>query len=155
MLHGILKSLRICSFKIFLFSLLHNWWASLVTQMVKNPPRRWEMGVWSLGLEYPLEEGMATHSTLLAWRIPWTEEPGGLQSTRSQRVGHAWATKQIAQIWGMPFQFVIYLSTFCIFFGLFLPQERSAVFLMTSNSGVTLNTGISTLKLCTNLLTVL
>ena len=91
---------------------------------------------------------MATHSTLLAWRIPWTEEPGELQSTRSQRVGHAWATKQIA--------FVIYLSTFCIFFfGLFLPQEQSAVFLMTSNSGVTLSTGISTLKLCTNLLTVL
>ena len=42
----------------------------------------------SLGQEVPLEEGMATHSSILAWRIPWTEEPGGLQATRSQRVGH-------------------------------------------------------------------
>ena len=42
----------------------------------------------SLGREDPLEEGKATHSSLLAWRIPWTEEPGGLQSTESQRVGH-------------------------------------------------------------------
>ena len=42
----------------------------------------------SLGQEDPLEEGMATHSSILAWRIPWTEEPGGLQSTGSQRVGH-------------------------------------------------------------------
>ena len=49
-----------------------------------------ETQVWSLGPEDPLEEGMATHSTILAWRIPWTEEPGGLQSIRSQRVGHDW-----------------------------------------------------------------
>ena len=46
------------------------------------------MQVQSLGLEDPLEEGMATHSNILAWRIPWTEEPGRLQSTKSQRVGH-------------------------------------------------------------------
>ena len=46
------------------------------------------MQVPSLGQEDPLEEGIATHSTILAWRIPWTEEPGGLQSTGSQRVGH-------------------------------------------------------------------
>ena len=46
------------------------------------------MRVQSLGWEDPLEEGMATHSTVLAWRIPWTEEPGGLQSRVSQRVGH-------------------------------------------------------------------
>ena len=44
--------------------------------------------VQSLGQEDPLEEGMATHSSILAWRIPWTEEPGGLQSTGLQRVGH-------------------------------------------------------------------
>ena len=44
-----------------------------------------ETGVWSLGLEDPLEEGMATHSSILAWRIPWTEEPGGLQSMGSQK----------------------------------------------------------------------
>ena len=47
-----------------------------------------EMWVRSLGQENPLEEGMATHSSILAWRIPWAEEPGGLQSIGSQRVGH-------------------------------------------------------------------
>ena len=47
-----------------------------------------EMQVRSLGQEDPLEEGMATHSSILAWRIPWTEEPDGLQSVGSQRVGH-------------------------------------------------------------------
>ena len=46
------------------------------------------MQVGSLGREDPLEEDMATHSSILAWRIPWTEEPGGLQSTGAQRVGH-------------------------------------------------------------------
>ena len=49
------------------------------------------MQVWSLGREDPLEEGMVTHSSILAWRIPWTEEPGGLQSIGSQRVGHDWS----------------------------------------------------------------
>jgi len=53
---------------------------SLVTQMVKNLPAIWETWVWSLGQEDPLEQEMATHSSMLAWRIPWTEEPGGLQS---------------------------------------------------------------------------
>ena len=52
-----------------------------------------EMWVWSLGLEDPLEEEMATHSSILARIIPWTEEPGGLQSMESQRVGHHWATE--------------------------------------------------------------
>ena len=52
-----------------------------------------EMWVWSLGLKDPQKEGMATHSSILAWRIPWTEEPGGLQSMGLQRVGHDWATK--------------------------------------------------------------
>ena len=61
-------------------------WASLVAQMVKNPPARWETWVQSLLWEDPLEEGMAIHSSILAWRIPWTEEPGGLQSMGSQRV---------------------------------------------------------------------
>ena len=52
----------------------------------KNPPSMQEMRVQSLGQEDPLETGMATHSSILAWRIPWTEEPGGLQSTGSQKV---------------------------------------------------------------------
>ena len=54
--------------------------ASLVAQMVKNPPAMRKIWVLSLGWEYPLEEGMATYSSILAWRIPWTGEPGGLQS---------------------------------------------------------------------------
>ena len=56
--------------------------------MVKNPPAMWETWVQSLGWEDPLEKGMATHSSILAWRIPRTEEPGGLVSIGSQRVGH-------------------------------------------------------------------
>ena len=51
-----------------------------VAQLVKNPPAMRETWVQSLGWEDPLEEGMATHSNILAWRIPWTEQPGGLQS---------------------------------------------------------------------------
>ena len=56
--------------------------------MVKNLPAVQETQVWSLGQEGYLEKGMATHSGMLAWRIPWKEEPGELQSVRSQRVGH-------------------------------------------------------------------
>ena len=56
--------------------------------MVKNLPAVWETGVQSLGGEDPLEEGMATHSSIPAYRILWTEEPGVLQSMGSQRVGH-------------------------------------------------------------------
>ena len=59
---------------------------SLVAHAVKNLPVMWEAWVKSLGREDPLEEEMATHSSILAWRIPWTEEPGGLQSMESQRV---------------------------------------------------------------------
>ena len=56
--------------------------------MVNNPPAMQETQVQSLGQEDPPEKGMATHSSVLVWRIPWTEEPGGLQSVGSQRVGH-------------------------------------------------------------------
>ena len=59
----------------------------------KNPPATQETPVQFLGWEDPLEEGMATHSSILAWRIPWTEEPGGLQSMVLQRVRHDWAAK--------------------------------------------------------------
>ena len=61
---------------------------SWVAQMVKNPPAMLETWIWSLGWEDLLEEGTATHSSILAWRIPWTEEPGGPQSIGLQRVGH-------------------------------------------------------------------
>ena len=63
--------------------------ASLLAQSVTESPCNAE----GLGWEDPLEEGMATHSSILAWRIPWTEEPDGLQSMESQRVGHDWVTK--------------------------------------------------------------
>ena len=61
---------------------------TLMAQIVKNPPAMQEIWVRFLGWEELLEEGMATHSSILAWRIPWTEEPGRLQSIESHRVGH-------------------------------------------------------------------
>ena len=67
-------------------------WASLVAQMVKHLPAMWETRVWSLGLEDPLEKEMATYSSALAWKIPWTEDPGRLQSMGLQIVRHDWAT---------------------------------------------------------------
>ena len=62
--------------------------------MVKNLPAMKETWVRSLGWEDPLEKGMATYSSILAWRISWTEEPGGLQSRGSQIVGHDWVTNK-------------------------------------------------------------
>ena len=64
-----------------------NLWASLVTQMVENLPAMQETWVQTLGREDTLEKGKATHASILAWEIPWTEESGGLQSTGWQRVG--------------------------------------------------------------------
>ena len=61
----------------------HIYRASLVSQLVKNSPAMWKTWVQSLGWEYPLEKGKATHSNILAWRIPWT-----VQSMGAQRVGH-------------------------------------------------------------------
>ena len=66
---------------------LEEHWASLVAQSIKNLPAMQETQVQSLGWEDPLEKGMATHSSILAWRIPWTEEPGERQSMGLQRVG--------------------------------------------------------------------
>ena len=66
-----------------LFQILFHYRAFLMAQLVKNPPAMWETWVLSLGWEDPLEKGKATHSSILAWRIPWT-----VQSMGSQRVGH-------------------------------------------------------------------
>ena len=66
--------------------------ASLVAQRLKHLPPMWETWDHSLGWEDPLEKEMVTQSSILAWRIPWIEEPGGLQSMGSQRVRHNWAT---------------------------------------------------------------
>ena len=62
-----------------------------VAQMVKNLPAVWETWVSSLGQEEPVDKGMATHSSIHAWRIPWTEKPGRLQSMGLQRLEHDWA----------------------------------------------------------------
>ena len=75
----------------FLASLPVKLVVSLVVQMVKNLPVMQEIRVQSLGQEDPLEKGMATHSSILAWRSPWTEQPGGLWLMGSQRVRHYWS----------------------------------------------------------------
>ena len=74
----------------FFFFLLPG--TSLVLQTVKNLPAMWETRVWSLGQEDPLEKAMAIHSSIFSFEIPRTEDPGGLQSMGSQRVGHDWET---------------------------------------------------------------
>ena len=74
-----------------------------MAQRVKNLPamqETQETRVQSLGREHPLEEGLTTHSSILAWRISWIEEPGGLQSMGSQRVGHDCAHKLINSMFG-------------------------------------------------------
>ena len=79
----------LCSF--FLFFFLH---AGIQLSL----PAMQETQVWSLGREDPLEKEMAIHSSILAWKIPWTEEPGRLQSTGSRRVGHNWVTDTHIQL---------------------------------------------------------
>ena len=74
-------------------------WTHCMAQTVKRLPAVRETWVQSLGWEDPLEKQMATHSSTLAWRIPWMEEPGGLQSMGSQRVGHHWATSLSLELW--------------------------------------------------------
>ena len=74
---------------------------SLVAQRVKHLPAMWKTWVWLLGWEDPLEKEMATHSSILAWKIQWTEKPGGLNSMGSQRVGHDWATS-LSHRWHYP-----------------------------------------------------
>ena len=81
-------SFFVCFSFFFFLSGLQCWWASLVAQKVKRLPTIRETRVRSLGQEDPLEKAMATHSSTLAWKIPWTEKPGRLQSMGSQRVGH-------------------------------------------------------------------
>ena len=94
-------------------TLLRCLWASLIAQLVKNLPAMQEiqqMQVWSLGQEGSLEEEMATHSSILAWKIPWTEEPGRLQSLGSHRVGDDWSnlahtSKDLWRRHGNPLQY--------------------------------------------------
>ena len=87
------KAYMCCFYFLNFFLLTYSWFrASLVAQTVKKLPAMQETQVRSLGQEDPLEKEMATHSSILAWRIPWTEKPGGLQAMRSQRVRHDWGT---------------------------------------------------------------
>ena len=79
-------------FRYDLNQIPYDYTASLVAQMLKHLPAMLETWVRSLGWEDPLEKEMATHSSILAWRTPWMEETGGLQSMGSQRVGHNWVT---------------------------------------------------------------
>ena len=78
--------------KLFNITSLEEIRAPLVAQMVKNLPSVQETQVRSQGREDPLEKGTATHANVLAWRIPWTEDSGRLQSMELQRAGHNWAT---------------------------------------------------------------
>ena len=82
--HSLGRSVRCCDV-----------WRVILVQRVKNLPAVQETWVWSLGQEDPLEKGMAIHSSILAWRIPWAEESGSLWSRGSQRVRHDWVTNTL------------------------------------------------------------
>ena len=100
------------------FVLKGRWgWASLVAQMVKNPPAMQEIWVRFLDWEDSLEKEMATLSSILAWRIPWTEESGRLQFIGSQRVRHTWATKHTT----------LYIILSCSQMTVFLPNHKFTV----------------------------
>ena len=90
--------------------------ASLVAQMVKDPPTTWEIWVQSLDWEDPLEEGMATHPSILAWRIPWTKEPG---ETTYHRVAESDAT----EVTEHPYTFL----SLSLFLSLYLKGVRSSL----------------------------
>ena len=75
-----------------------NTWASLVAQLVKNLGTMKETWVWPLGWEDPLEKGMAAHSSILAWRIPWTEEPGGLKSSYASAQGRIYSNANHSEV---------------------------------------------------------
>ena len=83
---------------------------NLVAQRLKCLPAMQETWVRSLGWEVPLEKEMATHSSILAWRIPWTEESSGLQSTGSQRVGHDWVTLLTFQLYLLFLLFLLFFN---------------------------------------------
>ena len=86
---------------IYSFIIYETLYASMTAQTVKNLPAMQETRDWSLGQEDSLEKGMATHSSILAWRSPWIEEPGRLQSMGSQIIGYDWATKTWCSLKGV------------------------------------------------------
>jgi len=122
-----------------------SWDSSLVAQKVKRLPTMWETRIQSLGREDLLEKEMATHSSTLAWKIPWTEEPSGLQSMGSQRVRHDWATslyfyknvgtKSPKSYWFLFFQDILLPILFTLFMYLYLNTFYLS-YLLTICSGV-------------------
>ena len=92
---------------------------------VKNPPAIWEIQVWSLVWEDPLEKGMAAHCSILAWETPWTEEPGGLQFMESQRVVHNWMTEAHNKVIN------IYLNMINMFKCVYYNQYKNAFLFLT------------------------
>ena len=105
-------------------------WTSLVAWMVKNLPAVQEIRVQSLDREGPLEKGMATHSSIIAWRISWTEEPGELQSMELQRIGYDWVTwlhfislhfTSVSQLW---FLFPLSKALKIFLFSISFPWEQ-------------------------------
>ena len=100
-------------FKKYLFLSL-----AMLAQRLKHLPAMRDTWVWSLDWEDPLEKEMATHSSILAWRIPWTEEPDGLQPMGSQRVGHNWATSLSLSLW-LCWSYLQHMGSFIAEHGLF------------------------------------
>ena len=82
--------------------------------MIKNMPAMWETWVWSLGWEDPLEKRMITDSSILAWKIPWTEEPGGLESMGSQRVSHDLVTNTETQAFFHDYVILLLMISHCL-----------------------------------------
>ena len=120
---------RTCGIQIaFIYNYL-GYSQSKVAQIVKNLPRMQETQVHFLGLKDPLQRGMATHSSILAWRIPWTKEPGGLQSTGSQRVGHDWVANTFLEWDGQSWEGLEQISD------LYYSKHEKEMFNVTTSCG--------------------
>ena len=91
-------------------------WAFLVSQTVKDLPAMWEIQVWSLSWEDPQEKGMATHSNILAWKIPWTEESGRLQFMGTQRLRHNLMHTQEHYFWLPKLQICTFQKKFSLWY---------------------------------------
>ena len=113
----------------------------LVVQIIKNSPAMQEIWIWSLGWEDPLEKGMATHSSILAWRIPWTEEPGGLQSMGCKELKTTeWLTLLLSLVLESQHHYIISLqhkdpwfSNLSIHWVLVLFEKNSMIELLTQS----------------------
>ena len=108
-----------------------------MAQMVKNPPAMQKTPVWSFGQEDPLEKGMATYFIILAWRIPWTEEPSGLQSMGSQRVRHNWETNIFFH-----FQYSILYIYHIFFIHLSFDEHLDCFYVLVIINCVAINIGV-------------